>query len=168
MGHSPDRTHVSFKVVDGPFYNCPYLIERIPLIGIVLDTKEHSEIHVIISIISGKPFFRRYMALYNRKPTPHLLCGLSGRPIYPGRSVLFRGSVQYISCQECCHLDMWGAVNVIAAFFKRTFISRVIGGQNFGEVKIMPEGVISFYGVKRRVADGYILIRGIRLFPPAF
>ncbi len=55
-GLPPGDAHVGFKVVDGPFYDRPYLIEGIPFNGIPLDAWEHAEVHVFVSI-GGAPFF---------------------------------------------------------------------------------------------------------------
>lgn len=189
-GHSPSHTHVGFEVVNGAFYNCPYFIEGIPFIGIALDTGEHAEIHVIVSI-SGTSFF----------------CGAAwlGTIAYPGSvyHVDFRAdpfipvrASFFVAVSGVFHVKgavFWAggiAVNVIADFFKRAFIPRVIRDQSFGEVEIILEEAISIYRVKRRIAkksirmerrvqgkeiresrleggriaDGFILVRGIGLF----
>lgn len=49
---APGNTHIDFKVVDCPLYNHPDFIERVPLVRISLDSREHAEIHVFIGIDS--------------------------------------------------------------------------------------------------------------------
>ncbi len=53
---SSGDTHVSFEMVNDPRHDCPYLVERIPFIRILLDTGEHAGIYVVVSI-SGTPLF---------------------------------------------------------------------------------------------------------------
>lgn len=41
-GLSTGATHVGFEMVDGSFHNGSYLICVIPLVGILLDSGEHT------------------------------------------------------------------------------------------------------------------------------
>ena len=75
-GLPPGDAHVGFIVVDGPFYDRPYLIEGIPFNGIPLDAWEHAEVHVFVSI-GGAPFFLQCCRdPGSRRPIRRLPCGL--------------------------------------------------------------------------------------------
>ena len=55
-GHAFGNAHIDFKVVDGTFCNRLGFAEGLPFVRITLDTAEHAEVHIVVSI-SGASLF---------------------------------------------------------------------------------------------------------------
>lgn len=62
-GSSSSNTHVDFQVVNSTFHNGSDLLKGDPVIRILLDTGEHAEVQIFVSI-SGMPFLCRCTGIF--------------------------------------------------------------------------------------------------------
>lgn len=73
-GTFPCDTHIRFKMVDRPLYGSPYLIEGIPFRCVALDTREHAEFHVFISVGGQSLFAVLQGSLQSQTHCPFTIC----------------------------------------------------------------------------------------------
>lgn len=67
-------THIYFEVVDGTFYDGPDLIERPPLVRITLETGEHTEFYVVVSISGASSLAVLHGSLQSHTHWPFAMC----------------------------------------------------------------------------------------------
>lgn len=151
-------THVGFEMVNAPFHDGPDFIKGDPFIGIPLDTGEHAEVHVFVSIGSA-PLFggaARFRAVAYPLAVYHVDFGTD--------PLVTVGTPFLIAVPGIIHVQgaVFGAggiaVRVIADFFEGTLVSRVVRDQRSGKVEFIPEEAVSFDRVKSGIPQ-----KGIRM-----
>ena len=144
-------THVGLKMVDGTFHNGADFVKGDPFIRISLDTGEHTEIHVFISV-SCTPLFSCaawVFAVADPFAFDHMDFGAD--PFVPVGTAFFMAVPRVFHVQRTVPGAGGISVYVVADFFKSAFIPWVIGDECFGEVEILFEEAIGLNSVKSGV-----------------
>lgn len=127
--------HVDFEMVDGVFHDGPYFIEGIPLVRTPLDTGEHAEVHVFVSV-GGTPLFGGAARLF----TVADLLSFYHVDFWAYPFVAVETSF-FIAVSGVFHVQVavfWAggiAVSVIPDFFKGAFVLWVIGDEWIEEIR---------------------------------
>ncbi len=150
---SSGGAHIYFEVVDGTFYDGPDLIERYPLVRITLDTREHAEFHVIVSISGTSSFGSAAWFLAITHPLTFHHVYFWAYPFVPVRASFFVAVSGIFHGKAAVFWAGWIAVNVVADFFKSTLISWIIRDQGFREMEFIFQEAISLNGIKGGVAE---------------
>ena len=128
-GHSSGNAHVGLEVINGPFHDGPDFIEGTPFIGIPLDTGEHAEVHVLVSI-SGTPLFGGAAgSLAVTDPFPIYHVDFRAAPFVTVSASFFVAMSCKFHVQRGVIGTGWVAVNVVADLWEGAFIPWVKGDQ---------------------------------------
>lgn len=157
-GHPPGNTHVGFEMVNGPFHNSPDLIEGTPFSGIPLDTEEHTEVHVFVSI-SGTSFFgggAGFGAVTDPLTINHV--HFRADPFVPVSTTFFVAVPGVFHVQGGVIGAGGVAVSIVANLWEGAFIPWVIGDQGSGEVEFIFKEPININGIKSRIPQESIRV----------
>ena len=130
-GFAACDTHVGLKVVDGAFHNGADFVKGEPFIRIPLDTGEHTEIHVLISV-SGTSLFSgaaRVLAVTYPFAFDHM--DFRAYPFIPVGMSLLMAVAGILHIQGTVSGAGGIGVYVVADFLKGAFIPRIIGDKGF-------------------------------------
>lgn len=132
---APSNTHVCFEMVNGTFYDRPDFVSGVPFIGISLETREHTKIHVPISV-RGSPFFGGaawFFAVTNPLSLYHM--HFWANPFYPIRPSFFMTMTSILQVKGFLSGTGGITIKIVPHFFKGAFIPRIIGNECFGEME---------------------------------
>lgn len=159
-GLPPGDAHVVLKVVDGAFHGGPYLIEGIPFVGIPLDTGEHAEVHVFVSV-GGAPLFGGAAGGFAvADPQPFYHVDFRAYPFIAVRTPFFMAVPGIFHVQAAVFGAGGVSVGVVADFLKGAFIPWVIRNECFGEVELILEEAVGLDCVKRGIAKESVRMEG--------
>ena len=158
-GFSSSNTHVDFQVVNSTFHNGSELVKGEPVIRIPLDTGEHAEVQIFVSI-SGTPFLCRCTGIFavaDIFPLYHVHFGADpfdavSTSFLVGNTTILHGKRRVIWTGRI-------AVFVVTDFFEGTFISWIVRDEGHGEMKIVPQHSIGFDGIERGISQKSIGVK---------
>lgn len=146
-------THVDLEVVDRPLDDGAYLIEPAPFIRIPLDAGEHPQFHIFISIGSPSLFDcgAGIFTVTDPLPLHHMDFWASpfetvGAPLFFCNTTVFHGKFRVIGA---CRV----AIFIIADFFERAFIARVVRDEGLGKPGIIQQEAVDIGRVKGGIAQ---------------
>ncbi len=147
-GFSPGNAHVGFEVVDGTFHNGPDFIGGNPFLGVALDTGEHTEIHVVVSV-SGPPLLGGAAGFLTvTDPLPFYHMDFWADPFIPVRTPFFMAVPGIFHAQAAVLRAGGVAINVVADLFKGALIPGVIRDYGLGKMELILKEAVSFNGIK--------------------
>lgn len=158
-GFSSSNTHVDFQVVNSMFHNGSDLVKGDPVIRIPLDTGEHAEVQILVSI-SGTPFLCRsagFFAVADIFPLYHVHFGTdpfdaASMSFFVGNTTILHGKGRVIWTGGI-------AVFVVIDFFEGAFISWIVRDERHGEMKIIPQHSIGFDGIEGGISQECIGVK---------
>ena len=150
--------HVYLEVVDRPLNGSPDLIEGAPFRRIPLDTGEHTEVHVFVSVGGAAFFGGTAWFLTVADPLPFYHMHLRAAPFNAVRTALFPGDAAIAHIEGRIIGAGWIAIFIETDFFERTFIPGVVRDEGFAEAEIVFKGTVDIRRVKSGVAQ-----KGIRV-----
>lgn len=136
-GFPSGNTHISFQMVDSPFHNASDFVKSNPFIRVPLKSGKHAKIHVLISISGASLFGGAARVFTVAAPLPFYHMDFGADPFIPVRTAGFMTMPRIFHIQTAVFRTGGVAVNFVTDLIKSTFVSWIIGNEDFGKMKII-------------------------------